>query len=323
MKNKLIVIVGPNASGKSEIAVMIAKKFNGEVVSADSRQVYKGMDIGSGKITKKEMAGIRHHLLDVAAPRSVFTVTRYRKLALAAIKKIQKSDKIPILCGGTGFYVQSVIDGIVIPEVKPDWKLRKNLERKTVAELFAILKKLDPRRARTIESKNPRRLIRAIEIVKTTKKPVPELKKQPLPYPILIIGIKKSETELKKLIAKRTEKRLKAGMTGEVKKLKESGLSWNKLESFGLEYRACAQFLQKKITRTEMIENIKKEDWQYAKRQIMWFKRDARVRWIKNKTQATALAKKYFSKRFLNKKTANTAKSEKMGRRKAAAANGV
>ena len=296
MKNKLIVIVGPNASGKSEVAVIIARKFNGEVISADSRQVYKGMNIGSGKITKKEMMGVRHHLLDVAACRSVFTVTRYRKLALAAIKKIQKSGKIPILCGGTGFYIQSVIDGIIIPEVKPDWKLRKNLEQKTVAELFGILKKLDPRRARTIESKNPRRLIRAIEIVKTTKKPVPELKKQPLPYPILIIGIKKSETELKKLIAKRTEKRLKAGMAGEVKKLKESGLSWNKLESFGLEYRACAQFLQKKITRAEMIENIKKEDWQYAKRQIMWFKRDTRVKWTKNKTQAAMLAKKYMAK---------------------------
>jgi tRNA dimethylallyltransferase len=156
-----------------------------------------------------------------------------------------------------------------------------------------MLKKIDPRRAKTIESKNPRRLIRAIEIVKATKKPVPELKKQPLPYPILIIGVQKSETALKKLIARRTEKRIKAGMISEVRKLRTSGLSWKKLESFGLEYRACAQFLQKKITRGEMIENIKKEDWQYAKRQIMWFKRDSRVRWIKNQPSAILLAKKY------------------------------
>jgi tRNA dimethylallyltransferase len=291
--NKLIVVLGPNASGKSEIAVKIAKAVGGEVISADSRQVYKGMDIGSGKITKKEMAGVPHHLLDVASPRSIFTVTRYRKLALDAINKIQKAGKIPILCGGTGFYIQSVIDGIVIPEVKPDWALRKKMEKLPVEKLFAMLKKIDPRRAATIESKNPRRLIRAIEIVKTTKKPVPDMKKQPLPYEILVLGVSRSEKYLKKLIARRTEKRLKAGMVAETQKLKESGLSWQKLESFGLEYRAGAEFLQKKITRGEMIENIRKEDWQYAKRQIMWFKRDSRVHWIKKRTQALSLARKY------------------------------
>lgn len=289
----MIVVLGPNASGKSEIAVKIAKAVGGEVISADSRQVYKGMDIGSGKITKKEMAGVPHHLLDVASPRSIFTVTRYRKLALDAINKIQKAGKIPILCGGTGFYIQSVIDGIVIPEVKPDWALRKKMEKLPVEKLFAMLKKIDPRRAATIESKNPRRLIRAIEIVKTTKKPVPDMKKQPLPYEILVLGVSRSEKYLKKLIARRTEKRLKAGMVAETQKLKKSGLSWQKLESFGLEYRAGAEFLQKKITRGEMIENIRKEDWQYAKRQIMWFKRDSRVHWIKKRTQALSLARKY------------------------------
>jgi tRNA dimethylallyltransferase len=295
MNNKLIVIVGPNASGKSELAVKLAKKFNGEVVSADSRQVYKGLDIGSGKISKKEMMGIPHHLLSVASPRSVFTVTRYRKLALSAIKKIQRAGKLPILCGGTGFYVQAVIDGIVIPQVKPNWALRNELEKLTVNELLAMLKKIDPARAKTIESKNPRRLIRAIEIVKTTKKPVPELKKQPLPYPILILGMKRNGAELKKLIAKRTKKRLKAGMVAEVRRLKNSGLSWKKLESFGLEYRAVTHFLQKKITREQMAESIKKEDWQYAKRQMTWFLRDRRVRWIKNQRQAALCVNKYLS----------------------------
>jgi len=293
MENKLIVIVGPNASGKSDLAVKIAKKFNGEVVSADSRQVYKGMDIGSGKITKKEMAGIPHHLLNVASPKSIFTVTHYRKLALGAIKKIQRTGKIPILCGGTGFYIQAVINGIVIPEVKPNWKLRKQLEKKSVAELFAILKKIDPVRAQSIEVKNPRRLIRAIEIVKTTKKPVPELKKQPLPYPILFLGVKKNGLELKKLIAKRTQKRLKAGMVGEVGRLKNSGMSWKRIESFGLEYRAVALFLQKKITRGQMIENIQKEDWRYAKRQMTWFLRDKRIHWVKNLYQALSFIKHY------------------------------
>ncbi len=294
--DKLIVIVGPNASGKSALAVAIAKKFHGQVVSADSRQVYKDMNIGSGKITKKKMAGIPHHLLDVASPRSVFTVTRYRKLALAAVKKIQGSGGVPIICGGTGFYIQSVVDGTIIPEVKPDWKLRRQLEKIPAGKLFAMLKKLDPARARTIEAQNPRRLIRAIEIVKTTKKPVPELKKQPLPYKILMIGVKKSDKELKKLIKIRTQKRLAAGMVKEIQKLKNSGLSWKKIEDFGLEYRAGAQFLQKKITRQQMVETIEKEDWQYAKRQTTWFNRDKRVRWIKTPAQALSLAKKYLSR---------------------------
>jgi len=295
-KKKLIVVVGPNASGKSEIAVKIAKAVGGEVVSADSRQVYIGMDIGSGKITRKEMRGIPHHLLDVARPRAIFTVTRYRKLALAAIEKIQKSGAVPILCGGTGFYIQSIIDGIVIPEVKPNWKLRQKLEKISADKLFAILKKLDPARAKTIEAKNPRRLIRAIEIVKATKKPVGELRKQPLAYDILVIGIKKNENDLKKLIAARTKKRIKNGMVAETRKLRESGLSWSKLEGFGLEYRAAAEFLQNKISKTRMVENIAREDWQYAKRQIMWFKRDKRVHWIKNPAQAVPLAKKYLEK---------------------------
>ena len=257
MKNSLIVIAGPNASGKSDLAVKIAKAVSGAVVSADSRQVYKGMDIGSGKISKKEMLGVPHYLLDVASPKQVFTVTRYRKLALEAIEKIQKSGKIPILCGGTGFYIQAVVDGIVIPEVKPNWKLRRMLERKSASELFGMLMKIDPRRANTIESKNPRRLIRAIEIVKATKKPVPEIKKLPIPYPILFLGIGKNETELKKLIRLRTTRRLKRGMVAEVKKLRKLGLSWQKLESFGLEYRAIATFLQKKSSLAEAIETIK------------------------------------------------------------------
>ena len=130
--NKLIVILGPTASGKTDLAIKLAKKYNGEVVSADSRQVYKGMDIGAGKVTEKEMQGIPHYLLNVANPKIRFTVSQYQKLALKAVKNIQKKNKLPFLTGGTGFYIQSVVDAIVIPEVKPDWKLRKNLEKKAV-----------------------------------------------------------------------------------------------------------------------------------------------------------------------------------------------
>ncbi|MBU4078319.1 tRNA (adenosine(37)-N6)-dimethylallyltransferase MiaA, partial [Patescibacteria group bacterium] len=168
-KPKIIVVVGPTASGKSDLAVEIAKKYNGEVVSADSRQVYKGMDIGTGKITQKEMQGIKHYLLDVASPKTRFTVAQYQKKANQAIGEIIKKEKLPILCGGTGFYIQSIVDNIAIPKVKPDLKLRKNLEKQSAEELFEQLKKLDSERAKNIDKYNKRRLIRAIEIVLKTK----------------------------------------------------------------------------------------------------------------------------------------------------------
>jgi len=293
MPKKLVVILGPTASGKSELAIKLAKKFNGEIVSADSRQVYKSLDIGTGKVTKKEMKGIPHHLLDVASPKRRFTVAQYRKLALKAINKIQKKNKIPILCGGTGFYIQAVVNGIIIPEVKPDWRLRSNLNKFPVEELYKILKKLDPRRAKTIEKKNKRRLVRAIEIIMKTKKPVPPFKKQPLPYPVLIIGIKKSLEELKKIIEKRFLKWLRQGLIKEVKNLKKSGLSWKKIEDFGIHYRVIAQYLQNKINYKEMIENSLKELRNYAKRQMTWFKRDKRIIWVKNYKEAEKLIKKF------------------------------
>ena len=173
--NKIIVILGPTASGKTALSITLAKRFNGEIISTDSRQVYKGLNIGSGKITKKEMKGIPHHLLDVANPKRKFTVAQFQTLALKKIQEIQNKGKIPFLVGGTGFYIQSVVDGIAIPEVKPNWKLRKKLDKKSVKELFLMLKKLDPRRAKNIDPKNPHRIIRAIEIVLSTNKPVPKI----------------------------------------------------------------------------------------------------------------------------------------------------
>jgi len=295
MNKKLIVILGPTSSGKSDLAVKLAKKFNGEIISADSRQVYKGMDIGTGKITKREMRGIPHYLLDVASPKRKFTVIQYRKLALEAINKIQRKNKIPFLVGGTGFYIQAVIDGILIPEVPPDWRLRKNLEKKPVEKLYQILKKLDPKRARAIDKQNPRRLIRAIEIIKKTKKPVPILKKQSLPYPVLMIGIKKSFKELKKLIKKRLLKRLKQGMVSEVKKLRKSGVSWKRLDEFGLEYRYLSRYLQGKLNKQDMIEKLQKESEHFAKRQMTWFKRDKRIKWVKNYNIADNLAKNFLN----------------------------
>ena len=290
--NKLVVILGPTASGKTDLSIKLAKKYNGEIISADSRQVYKGLDIGSGKITKKEMQEIPHYLLDVANPKRKFSVAQYQKLALKAIKSIQKKNKLPILVGGTGFYIQSIVDGIVIPEVKPNWELRKELEKKSNEQLYQILLKKDPRRAESIDKNNPHRLIRALEIVLTTGKPVPALLSTVIPAKagiqsvgtnndvdsrfrgndnILQIGIKITEDQLKKNIKKRLLKRLKNNaMINEVKKLHKT-LSWKRLEEFGLEYRFVAQYLQDKISYQEMIDKIQIESEHYTKRQMTWF----------------------------------------------------
>jgi len=289
--SKLVVILGPTAVGKTALSVKLAKKFNGEIVSADSRQVYKGMDIGTGKIIKKEMKGIPHHLLNVASPRIKFTAARYKKLAHKAIKQIIRNNHIPFLVGGTGFYLQTITDNIIIPQVKPDWKLRAELEKLTTQKLLQLLKKKDSRRAKTIDSKNRRRLIRALEIIEKTKQPIPIFKKNKAEFDLLIIGIKKSQQDLKKLIEKRLYERLKQGMITEVKRLKKQGLSWKRLEEFGLEYRFIAQYLQNKITYSQMIDKIQKESEHYTKRQMTWFKRDKRIHWINKRKQADKLIK--------------------------------
>ena len=293
-KLKTIVVCGPTASGKSDLAIKLAKEIKGEVISADSRQVYKGMDIGTAKITAREMGGIPHYLLDVASPKRQFTVSQYKKLANKVLKDIWKKKKIPLVCGGTGLYIQTLVEGLEIPEVKPDKKLRTTLEKETTAKLFAQLKKLDPRRAKNIDSKNRRRLIRALEIVLITGKPVPSINYQVRNrQDILYLGVKRPEGELKALIKKRIDQRLKKGMVAEVKKLKASGLSWQKIDDFGLEYRYLTRFLQGKITREEMIDRIQIESEKYAKRQMTWFKRNKKIHWVDNYQEAKKLVKDF------------------------------
>lgn len=282
-RRKIIVILGPTASGKSALAVKIAKKINGEIISADSRQVYKGLNIGSGKITKKEMGGISHYCLDLVSPKKIFTVADFKKCADGAIEKIFAKNKIPIIVGGTGLYIQAVVDNIVLPEVKPNWRLRKELEKKTTEEMFAILKKLDIERAKNIDSKNPRRLIRAIEIARVLGK-VPDLDIQCPSREALQIGIKLTDEVLKKNIEKRIKKMLKDGLVAETENLRKSGLSWKRIYELGFEYKYPALFLQRKIDKDEMLQKMLLENWQYAKRQMTWFKRDKRIKWVKHPT---------------------------------------
>ncbi len=285
--DKVVVILGQTATGKSDLAVKIAKKINGEIISADSRQVYSGLDIGTGKITKKEMKGVPHHMLDIANPRKQFTVAEYKQLADKKIEEIISRGKIPIICGGTGFYIDSITKGVVLPEVPPNKKLRSILNKKTAEALFKIIKKLDRTRAKNIDPKNKVRLIRAIEIAKALGK-VPKIKEKKANYKFIKIGLHLPSEKLKVKINSRLETRLKIGMLEEAKKLHRKGLPWKKMHELGLEYRYVSLYLQKEITKEEMVENLKNKIYQYAKRQITWFKRDSEINWFTSASSALA-----------------------------------
>jgi len=276
---KVVVIAGPTSSGKSDLAVLLAQKYNGEIISADSRQVYTGLDIGSGKITKKEMRGIPHHLLDVANPKRKFTVTQYKKLVEKTLRDVLKRNKLPIIVGGTGFYIQAIVDGIEIPQVKPDKVLRKKLEKKSTEELADILQKLDIHRFKTIDIKNPHRLIRAIEIA-THLGEVPVVTYNPLPYTFLQIGLLVDKKKLQEKIHTRLIERVKKGMVDEAKTLQKQGLSFKRMVELGLEYKYLALYLQEKITKEEFFMQLETAIRQYSKRQMTWLKKDQRIKWF-------------------------------------------
>lgn len=275
---KILVVLGPTAVGKSDLAVDIALEFSGEVISADSRQVYKGLDIGSGKITSDEMQGVPHHLLDVADPKEIFTVADWRYKAEQVAKNILSRSKLPIICGGTGQYIQAIVDNVSFPEVPPDTELRKELTNKSAEELFQILKTKDPRRAETIDRDNPRRLVRAIEIASSLGK-IPAVKKNPL-FNTLQIGLTLPREELRERIKIRLEKRLTEGMIEEAESLHKNGLSFERMNELGLEYRYLAKHLQGELTLDETKEKLLTEINRYAKRQMTWFKPDERIKWF-------------------------------------------
>lgn len=273
-KPKIIVVCGPTSTGKSDYAVELAQKIGGEIISADSRQIYKGLDIGSGKITKLEMKGIPHHLLDVANPKRIFSVASYKELSQKAIANIIKRGKIPIICGGTGLYIDALVYDTSFPAVPPNQKLRQKLSGNTAPENFQYLKKLDPQRARSIDPHNNVRLIRAIEIAKVLGE-VPNLKKK-LKYEVQWIYLDFPDEVLKQRIHERLLKRLDQGMVKEVESLHTSGLPWKRLEALGLEYRYLALYLQNKLSQTEMADQLEKAIWQYVRRQRTWFKKYAK-----------------------------------------------
>ncbi len=278
MKPKIIVIVGPTASGKTSLSLELAKKLNGEVVSADSRQVYKGLDLGTGKVTEAEMEGVPHHLLDVADPKETYTVTDYVRDARKEISNISSRGKIPIVVGGTFFYIDALLGRSIPPEVEPNEALRAELEKKSAEKLFEILMEKDPERALTIDKDNKRRLVRALEIVDALGK-VPNTKSEEL-YDATIIGISISKEKLKENIHKRLIDRLDKGMIEEVKNLHANKLSYERMYELGIEYKYIAEYLEEKITKDEMMKQIELKSLQYAKRQMTWLKRDKSVKWV-------------------------------------------
>lgn len=266
MNPKIIVILGQTAAGKSSLAVKLAKKLNGEIISADSRQVYKSLDIGTGKITKEEMQGVPHHMLSVANPKKQFSVAEYKEKAEDKIIEILKCGQTPIICGGTGFYIDAITKGIVLPKVPPNQKLRKRLGTKSTEELFKILKKIDKNRANNIDQHNKIRIIRAIEIVEALGK-VPEITTEKPKYKFIKIGLLLPPPQLKARVEKRVKKMFKDGLLKEISKLKKSGLKDKRLQELGFEYY------------NPEVTGVITKTIQYTKRQMTWFKRDKEITW--------------------------------------------
>jgi len=286
-KPKILVIVGPTASGKTGLAIELAKQFDGEVISADSRQVYRGLDIGSAKVTRGEMDGIPHHLLDVADPTEVYTAADFKRDAEVALTDILSRGKLPIICGGTFFYIDALLRKVNLPAVPPDPILRADLEEKSAAELLVILAKLDPDRAASAEKENPRRLIRAIEIAKSLGH-VPNTQPHDCPYDVLAFGLQVDMDTHGELLRKRIVERLEVGMIEEVQNLLEKGVTHERLEKLGLEYRYISRYLQGKIEYNTMIEELTIKSRQFAKRQLTWLKRDKSIHWFPKKDSRIA-----------------------------------
>jgi tRNA dimethylallyltransferase len=278
-KMKIIAVVGPTASGKTDLAVEIARRFNGEVISADSRQVYTGLDIGTGKATKREMRGVPHYLLDVISPKRTMSVVQYERLTTRAIRDILKRGKVPILCGGTGLYLDAVLTDASFPAVPPNAALRRTLSKLSTEKLFKKLIALDPERAENIDAKNPHRLIRAIEVA-TVLGSVPVRTAANPRYDTLIIGLTLPHGELQERIHTRLLARMRRGMVAEARRVHSEGLSWKRMEALGLEYRFLAQFLQNKISKSEMLRDLEFAIRHYAKRQMVWFKRNKNIHWF-------------------------------------------
>lgn len=286
MKPKVIVIVGPTASGKSECAIELAKRIDGEIVSADSMQIYKEMDIGTAKVTDEEMSGVKHYMINIVNPSEDFNVAMYKKMAEEALEEIVSKGKMPIIVGGTGLYINTLVNGIEFSEIDKDEEYRKELENRVSAEgidgIYEELKSVDPEAANIIDKNNVRRVIRALEIYKVTGKTKTELDKESIKetkFDFLMYGIKTDREELYNRINKRIGYMMEQGLVSEVEKLNKK-YKMSKTALQGLGYKEVIEYINGNCNYDEMIEKLKMETRRYAKRQITWFKRDERITWV-------------------------------------------
>ncbi len=281
LSKRTLVIAGPTASGKSALAVEAALRLGGEVISADSRQVYRGMDIGTGKITRAEQRGVPHFLLDVADPLEDYNAAHFLRDAAETETDIVGRGKLPIIAGGTGFWIQSLLEGRTFPEVAPNPALREELRRLTSEELLERLKTVDPARAASIDAHNNVRLIRSLEVAGALGR-VPRLSKVDMEERngrYRIMALDPDRRLLHEKIFRRLEERLEAGMIDEVERLLQSGVTHERLQSFGLEYRFLSRFLLHELSETQMKSGLAAAIRQYARRQLTWLRRMERQGW--------------------------------------------
>jgi len=279
----LVVVLGPTASGKSALGIALALHFNGEIVSADSRQVYRGLDIGTAKVTAKEQALVPHHLIDVADVRETFTVSQFQQQANTTINDILARSRQPFLVGGSPHYIQAVVDNLHIPSIPPQPALRAELAARPLSELLTQLEELDPQSAAVIDRNNPRRVIRALEVCLISGRAFSEQRSMAASlYESLLLGIEWPREVLYKRIDMRVDERMQQGMVQEVRNLLDQGISHERLEALGLEYRFISLWLRGEFTSEgEMVQRLKYAIHDFTRRQLTWFRKDKRILWIK------------------------------------------
>jgi tRNA dimethylallyltransferase len=279
------VIVGPTATGKTSLALALAARLHGEIVSADSRQVYQGMDIGTAKPTPEQRALVPHHLLDSVPPNAPYSLAEYQADAHAAIAGIQARGHLPLLVGGTGLYIRAVVDNLAIPAVPPQWEVRSALEKQArtegAAALHARLAALDPASAARIDPANTRRLIRALEVCLATGQPFSAQQgARPSPYRPLLLGLTCERTILYERADRRVDAMIAAGLVNEVRALIARGYDWHLPAMTGLGYGEIGAYLRGEATLESAIQQIKHHTHSYIRRQYTWFRPDARIRWL-------------------------------------------
>jgi tRNA dimethylallyltransferase len=278
----VIAIVGPTAVGKTALSLELAEEFRGEIVSADSRQVYRGMDIGTAKPSPDEQRRVRHHMIDVVSPGESFTVSEYQALANAAIADIAARGQVPFLVGGSGLYVRAVLEGLTIPHVAPDQERRRELEAANSKALYDRLQQLDPTAAAKIDPRNKRRVIRAIEVCETTGTPISSQQNQAEPgYRVLRIGLTLPREELYRRINTRIDLMIGSGLVEEVQGLLSRGVAADAAAMSGLGYRQIELYLRGTVSLEEAIRLLKRDTRRFVHHQYSWFRlNDARIHWF-------------------------------------------